>query len=269
MLKHTFVEFKRGKLLTKEMLESLSERFEIQLQYYSSFCDGILYGMDFEESVEGIVLKKGAVKSNGVVYFLTEDVNLTRIIENSGCEENTPYLLVIRQKDVLQEYESVVSKCLDFEVIRGAVSDKDIFIGSFNYTSGFKNSILNYEGSRENLYKLADIIRFNILDLKYSMGNETTFHPIIFDLIRNVIEEKKPKTDFDFTVLSMLYQNRVVSKNVLRLYIEMAKIDYDKSSNKDLIEKFVMAVDKLTINETKLDLKEEINKSNEKPKRCV
>ena len=89
MLVNKKVFFRHGAILTKEMLNVVYDypRDFLCLKY-DKYSDGIISGLDFKILHEdnSLVLTKGIVKYKNELYFLLEDVNLTKFFSQQNLE---------------------------------------------------------------------------------------------------------------------------------------------------------------------------------------
>lgn len=69
--------FQKGKILTKEMLQALTD-FTISASEtaYLDYANGILYGCKLTTTYEVITIHPGAVVLEGIVYYITEEISL-------------------------------------------------------------------------------------------------------------------------------------------------------------------------------------------------
>ena len=74
MFKNKYPLFKAGRLLKTEMLNELRDypRNFIDI-IFKSYCDGIICGCEIDVKDEALMVKRGIIKHNDVIYFLDED----------------------------------------------------------------------------------------------------------------------------------------------------------------------------------------------------
>lgn len=69
--------FQKGKILTKEMLQSLRDYVVCEGETaYRDYADGILYGCQVTATQDVITVHPGAIVMAGVVYYLTEAISV-------------------------------------------------------------------------------------------------------------------------------------------------------------------------------------------------
>jgi len=74
VFKNNYPLFKSGRLLKTEMLNELRDypRNFIDITF-KSYCDGIICGCEIDVTDEVLIVKRGIIKHNDVIYFLDED----------------------------------------------------------------------------------------------------------------------------------------------------------------------------------------------------
>ncbi len=246
-VKSTAVNFESGKLLSREMLEQLEKQTGLFLNQYSSYPDGILYGFEFSECDGIILLSEGAVKKNGKIYFSDRKINVTDVLDEYDAVRknnvNIPYMaFVFRESDDITEAECIVSSCMNFMLVCDSEinPDKDIIVAEFQYYPNkriWKNDTDPESALREQLNRKGH--SYSFADAPYSMSGETTFSPFIFSLMAELLERKQCFTDRDFTLLSMIYQEKVLSLSVLCAYLKSYGIICDKNDRDEIIECFL------------------------------
>lgn len=247
-VKCTEVNFESGKLLSREMLEQLKKQAGLFLNRYSSYPDGILYGFEFSECDKGLFLSEGALKKNGKVYFSDSRISVTDVLDayDDGHRKNEhiPYMaLVFRESDDITEAECVVSSCMNLMLLPKdkTNSDSDIVLAKFQYNFGsrvWKNDT-DVWSALENQLIGEKSYDYSFLDTPYSLSGEITFSPFIFSLMAELLEKKQCCTDIDFTLLSMIYQEKVLSLKVVCSYLRRYGIICDVNNKYEIIKGFL------------------------------
>lgn len=277
-LRNISVEFQNGRLLTKEMLQSLNEKIEYLLIKYENYHNGVISGFLLKEKDGNIILGKGILKLGGKIYFLENDINLQHIINEAGdIASGRMCTLVFRNSATKKVAESVYNDIVEIKVLCNEtekVEDTDIVVGIFEYISG--NNIKLFFGCETPKEKLLNITGnksgFNITEFKYALDGDETFQPIIFELMAQIILNKSKKNEFDYNLLSLIYAQKIVSKKIICLYIEMYGIDCKESTNQEIIRKFIMATDKMiSVTKCPQDEKkiEDLQKTKKMGGRCI
>lgn len=247
-VKCTEVNFESGKLLSREMLEQLKKQAGLFLNRYSSYPDGILYGFEFYECDKGLFLSEGALKKNGKVYFSDSRISVTDVLDaydyGHRNNEHIPYMaFVFRESDDVTEAECVVSSCMNLMLLPDdeTDSDSDIVLAKFQYNSGsrvWKNGD-DAESALKNQLIGEKSYDYSFLDTPYSLSGEITFSPFIFSLMAELLEKKQCSTDIDFTLLSMIYQEKVLSLKVVCSYLRRYGIICDVNNKYEIIKGFL------------------------------
>ncbi|MDE6102709.1 MAG: hypothetical protein K2F73_07020 [Ruminococcus sp.] len=257
-VKCTEVKFESGKLLSREMLEQLEKQTGLFLNQYSSYPDGILYGFEFSEYDGRLFLSGGALKKNGRIYFSDKKISVTDVLDvyDSGCKNGThiPYMaLVFRESGDVTEAECIVSSCMNFMFVCDdeTDSDKDIVIARFQYYPEkriWQNNADTESALREQLNRKGH--SYSFVDAPYIVSGEITFSPFIFSLMAELLEKKSCFTDRDFSLLAMIYQEKILSLNVICAYLRSYGITCDRNNKDQIIESFLDSL-KITVNEKK------------------
>ncbi len=270
LINNTTVKFQTGKLLTKEMLQALNTKIEYFFIKYENYSNGIISGLLLKEENNSIILGKGILKLDGKIYFLEHDINIQDIInEYEDISDGKICTLIFRKGITKQIAESVSNDTVDIKVLcneKEKVEDTDIVIGIFEYTHGKniklfsncstpKEKLLNITGNKAGL---------NIVDFKFALDGEYTFHPIIFSLMGEILANKTKKSKFDYNLLSLIYANKVVSKKIVSLYIEMCGINCKECNNKELINSFIEAADTNIVESVNEEEKIEVSQKQKK-----
>lgn len=227
ILKNTSVKFEKGKILTSEMLDALNHQSENYIRQYESYPTGILFGLDLIRDKDRIFICRGAVKKNGKIYFLEENINISDMIKNlekyPEFESGSKCILILREIQDIRETESITSNCLEAKIIKAEeLFESDFVLCEFEYARNSVNLLADEKlNPYENIERtIKGTMYIGLADTKYSISGESTYHPFLFSLIAELIESKSNKTYFDLFILSMIYNNKVISKKTMVLYIK-------------------------------------------------
>ena len=96
MLKRDYIEFKKGSILSSQMLTTLHEEqkniWDIQ---YHNVCDGIINGLEFFISDNTLFISPGIVKFDGEIYSMRDSINISYIIRQSNFVDEGETLSII------------------------------------------------------------------------------------------------------------------------------------------------------------------------------
>ncbi len=250
-VKCTEVSFESGKLLSREMLDQLKKQTGLFLNMYNSYPDGIIYGFEFSECDGELFISEGALKKNGKFYFSDSRMSVTDVLDTYDCNrknnEYIPYMaLVLREAGDITEAECVVSSCMNLMILPDSETDShsDVILAKFQYNFGsraWKNNT-DAESALKNQLIGEKSYDYSFLDTPYSLSGEVTFSPFIFSLMAELLEKKQCFTDIDFTLLSMIYQQKILSLNVLCSYLRRYGITCSPNNKHEIIEGFLYSL---------------------------
>ena len=272
MLVNKKVFFRHGAILTKEMLNVVYDypRDFLCLKY-DKYSDGIISGLDFKILHEdnSLVLTKGIVKYKNELYFLLEDVNLTKFFSQQNLEISRKSRYLQLKMEVKDNKENVQEKLLMLVVLDNAFDERNIPLCRFRWNgSEIKIPKINY--SAETIfYDFIDNQSYlNVIDTPYAYLKEATYHSMLFKAIGEYLNNKKNKTILDYIILIQIQNNIVLSMETIKSYILFSgkeKAVLDNCNRKDLFKLFVDCIinnQKETVNKNyeikKNESKEEI-----------
>ena len=237
------VRFEKGSILRKEMLESMYNfpRFLCE-GYYSSYGDGVLYGLEWGISDGKHFITPGALKYKGEIYFQTDTLILEDVIESFSLESGQEYYIYFKESTPIHTaaqdfYELVIS--FEKEPIENGFCIK--------YVKYELNKIKDSEKKIFGLYAMPDSSAWGIPPW------------VVKDKTYSILLEKKTKHHLDYEILKCIYDNRPLSTSFIELYISEynntvnkdAKITIDSEmtdkSIKELVDGFCKAVQKLEL----------------------
>ncbi len=246
MLVNKKVFFRHGAILTKEMLNVVYDypRDFLCLKY-DKYSDGIISGLDFKILHEdnSLVLTKGIVKYKNELYFLLEDVNLTKFFSQQNLEISRKSRYLQLKMEVKDNKENVQEKLLMLVVLDNAFDERNIPLCRFRWNgSEIKIPKINYLD--ETIFD--DFIDsqsyLNVIDTPYAYLKEATYHSMLFKAIGEYLNNKKNKTILDYITLIQIQNNIVLSMETIKSYILFSgkeKAVVDNCNRKDLFKLFV------------------------------
>ena len=246
MLVNKKVFFRHGAILTKEMLNVVYDypRDFLCLKY-DKYSDGIISGLDFKILHEdnSLVLTKGIVKYKNELYFLLEDVNLTKFFSQQNLEISRKSRYLQLKMEVKDNKENVQEKLLMLVVLDNAFDERNIPLCRFRWNgSEIKIPKINYLD--ETIFDdfIDNQSYLNVIDTPYAYLKEATYHSMLFKAIGEYLNNKKNKTILDYIILIQIQNNIVLSMETIKSYILFSgkeKAVVDNCNRKDLFKLFV------------------------------
>lgn len=234
MLTNKNLKFEHGEILTRSMLHEIYKypREFLRLKY-SNYSNGIICGLDFFIDGSNLILTAGVIKLDDEFYFLEKNLNISALAEKNNLAVDKEYFICLKKFSVQKE------PCLtenNFEVIFGAENLPPI-LGSFIFT-GKENfnlpKLIEGDNPFENIFRRSV---FNLCDVEFSANGGSTFHPLLFRLVKEFLLIKENKTPLDYAILVQLQNSETISLQTIKSYIESEnkKISSDR---KILLETF-------------------------------
>lgn len=199
------VRFEKGAILRKEMLESVYSypRFLTE-SFYSSYSDGILYGLEWSESGGKHYISPGAVKFKGNIYYQPEAVAIEEIFANGDLEDGQEYYLYYKEMPVVSTYSCDTYR-LSLSLEKNPISNG-----------------LCYK------YILFELDKFKTLDNKRIYGLPASpdkyGFAIPFQIIQNEVmpelEKKERKHPLDFEIMTAVLNHNAIAVGLIMLYID-------------------------------------------------
>ena len=246
MLVNKKVFFRHGAILTKEMLNVVYDypRDFLCLKY-DKYSDGIISGLDFKILHEdnSLVLTKGIVKYKNELYFLLEDVNLTKFFSQQNLEISRKSRYLQLKMEIKDNKENVQEKLLMLVVLDNAFDERNIPLCRFRWNgSEIKIPKINYLD--ETIFDdfIDNQSYLNVVDTPYAYLKEATYHSMLFKAIGEYLNNKKNKTILDYIILIQIQNNIVLSMETIKSYILFSgkeKAVVDNCNRKDLFKLFV------------------------------
>lgn len=266
MLVNKKVFFRHGAILTKEMLNVACDypRDFLYLKY-DKYSDGIISGLDFKVLSEdnSLILTKGIVKYKNELYFLLEDVNLTKFFSQQNLEVSRRSRYLQLKLEVNNIKENVREKLLTLVVLDSGFDVENIPLCKFRWNgSEIKIPQLNY--SYETVFDnfINNQSYLNMIDVPYAYLKEATYHSMLFEAIGEYLNNKKNKVTLDYMILIQIQNNVVLSMETIKSYILFSGKEKSIIDNCDRKGLFNLFVNCIVNNETKIANKDyEINKS--------
>ena len=118
MIRNTIVNFKKGSVLTANMLSVIQENSEKAWKLYEDYPDGVISGFELKEDNNDIHFSKGIVKVKDNIYTLDEDVSFKELLSSYDDKTEADCLLVLSEDAEHQIEESVFEKDIYLKIIK-------------------------------------------------------------------------------------------------------------------------------------------------------
>lgn len=245
MLRRSEIEFKSGSILRKEMLQDIYEYPRIAVEsLFSDFSDGILYGMTWKENDgKHPVICPGAIKLHGNIYFLKQELDVEKELENA-LNINGSYRLCF----VIQEAEKQIEAKTDYYLKLAALQDQEY---ERVENSSFWYAYITYSGEKKiEIITGANAIKYGISGLNATDDGYGFQLPnwVIKQQIFPELEKKNNKHPLDYYLLKEIYAGKPVSLSFINVYLNelgREKIAYSCSPC-SVVEQLKQAVKDLT-----------------------
>lgn len=225
-MRRSEIEFQAGAILRKEMLQDLYEYPRIAIEsFYSDYSDGILYGLSWKEDDENHhKICPGALKFQGSIYFLKEELDVEKELEDALSVNGSYRLCFVRQ-----EAERQITAKTDYSLKLAALQDKEYREVKAN---AFWYSYIKYSGSKRiEIVTGEAAIKYGVPGLisaddgyRFQLPNWLVKQRIAADL-----EGKCNKHPLDYLLLREIYAGKAISISFINLYrkeLGREKIDH-------------------------------------------
>ncbi len=237
MLIRNKIEFKKGSILTSQMLTALYEqqRNILDIQY-NNYSDGIINGLDFYVDNDMLFVSAGMVKFGGEIFSMRNPSNISAIIKQSGCVEEGETLSIVLTKDKnILSNNGVITSRLNIEVRSNRV-DRDFILAETVYRKNIlpKTEYNSFENLRDKKYNYIDIT-----NRRYSLMGEATCNPVITHLFAKELIKKRHLTDFDRIILALGMNKVLIENSLLVEYFASHNLVYNFNKIVTLFDKIL------------------------------
>ena len=236
MLTNKILNFPHKAILTREVLQEIykypREFFRL---IYSDYADGIICGLNyFIDEEKNLNLSPGMILSGGEIYFLEESVNVSELAEKNNLTDGRDYY-IFPQKESQKKSPCLTENKL---VLTFGEEDKNFSLGKFRFKS--KNdfnlpTLSNNENPFENIFRPST---FDLFDVPYADKGEATFHPQLFEPVKNFLASKENKTPLDYSILTHLQNHEIISLQTIEYYIAEQNSEDTFENRKELFQTF-------------------------------
>lgn len=234
------LSFTKGEILTKVMLGELYDfpKAILGIQYHN-YPDGIISGTQFIQDDDEIFIDKGIVKYSNHFYRLENRFNLSEFIANldETCKADIRYKIILVPKEIpIDQRNGQISKELIPCVHRQSDNVDGIPLLYFKLFKG-NIKIPNFDANDEEGIKnyFCSASSFSVVHIPYSGQTGTTFHPFIFEKLKEMLIVKSEKSNLDYIVLNEIIKNNIIELEFIEILVkeEIGKEEWDELCNEE------------------------------------
>jgi len=234
MLKRFCIEFKKGAVLSSDMLNTLyKQQRDIWNIKYSDFKDGIIDGLEFFEKDNNIFISSGIVKYQGEIFLTDKPINITAIIEKSKYINEGDILVITLDKGDISSHNNVTTYSLNIS-IKKDFTDEDFILGEILY----RENIL----PKVDFKSFSNLIReqenyINISKRRYSVKGGITCDPVITYLFARELIQRKNLSHYDQIILALGMNKMLINPYLLVEYFNYYSLTYNQNGLISLFQK--------------------------------
>ncbi|TVX92040.1 DNA and RNA helicase [Paenibacillus agilis] len=210
MFSNSVPQFHKGRILKREMLESIRDYPRILLDIYSQYeADGVLTGAEVTVGESELTIAKGIVKHNGIVYVLDQAYKLP--YKATGKET----LLKIRfeEPETISDFVSHRSVIVLHEDAN--LQRNELELGRFKLKAGAR--------LRSEYQSFADLATeyntFNVIHVPYAAYETSTLHPLIIRYFATELLKSGTNHVYDVSFAMQALKDGNVPRDLLLHYI--------------------------------------------------
>jgi len=216
-------KFGKGRILKKEMLESMRDYpRDFDEIYYKDYSNGIISGADICVCESTIIVNKGIIKHEGIIYMLDSE------FEIPYYHTNKEVLIKIRfdGESSNNDFKIFNSKMLIDD--NTEVAKNEIELGRFKLREG---AILRSE--YKDFYDFStEYNTINIINVEYVGVKKSTINPRILNYFANTIMKSNPENMMDRIFIFECLKGRLIEREAILYYISSRLgIEYKDYSN--------------------------------------
>lgn len=225
------IVFEPGSLLTAEMLEETYRYPRDFLHFsYASYGDGIIAGLDFVSTDDGLLLTSGIVKLHERYFILPENLNLDEWLKNVSqpLQESAIYCLFLECNEVINSDDMERGIARRSQLVLKIGRDKpngSLLLAKHKIRRDSKFTLPKFNLNDEQPFNVFFQPGFlQIIETEYSHAQGgTTYHPLLFRAIKDFLEQKTLLSPYDFNLLMEIQNRGYVSLSSLISYIAATK----------------------------------------------
>ncbi|MBW6409692.1 hypothetical protein [Clostridium weizhouense] len=211
MFENRYPLFESGRLLKIDMLNELRDYPRIFIDIMlKEYCDGIVFGCSIDVLDDFLLIGKGIIKHDGIIYILKEDTKIKYACNNKLTVVKVKFLPEMVEKDFIENCTEIH---LDDEA---KLNENEMELCRFQLREGAHLRI-NYTGF-EDLSTEYDTV--NIINVPYSTKRTTGLSPIILDMFGRELIKCNINEAWDITFATMCIQNKdSIEKDIIINYL--------------------------------------------------
>lgn len=257
------LEFNKGSILTKNMLEEL---YNFNHDYinikYNNYLDGIILGVDLFDNKNNneneYYITAGLLKFQGNIFRMITDFNLTRFIKNEfdskRIEIQNKYKIVFELKtdEYVDKRTSYRRKSMELSILEVEEQYEGIVFANFELSIRGELIVENkIDFDAKKILSYFNSSLFSLLECPYSFNNCSTFHPKVFTNIKEILVKKQRKTAVEYSIINMIIADKVLSTEFMVIFINdnsdgevelEFKVFYEIDEKIKLLEWFVRSI---------------------------
>ncbi len=227
MFRHLDLTFERGTVLTREMLTEL-RAFPIDVQdiQYHMHPDGILAGTEVGVKDGKAYIKGGLIKYQGRIYRSMDEIDLSEQIEQwkrtgqIGEQSRYKLMFVPKEAERIDGRGTQVAHTLQLEVMEEQEEKAGIRFASFRLNS--RNLVALYH--EDDMEDITKAIFWNMIECPYACRSGITYHPYIFEALKQKLVAKRKKTGLDYMVLNQISTAGILSMELIQAILEEEEV---------------------------------------------
>ncbi|MBN1055180.1 hypothetical protein DVW05_07420 [Clostridium botulinum] len=211
MFENRYPLFETGRLLKIDMLNELRDypRTFIDIMF-KEYCDGIISGCSIDVVDDFLIIRKGIIKYDEVIYILKEDTKIKYECNNKLTILKLRFMEQVIDKDFI---ENCTEFYLDDEL---QLKENEMELCRFQLREGAHLRI-NYTGF-EDLSTEYDTV--NLINSSYATKNEVSLSPAILRMFGKELIKCNINEAWDITFATMCIQNKdAIEKDIIISYL--------------------------------------------------
>lgn len=216
-------KFGKGRILKKEMLENIRDYpRNFSEIYFKDYSNGIISGANICVCESTIIVNKGIVKHNGVIYMLENE------FEVPYYHTNKEVLIKIRFEDESGNSDFKIFKSKILIDDNTEVASNEFELGRFKLREG---AILRSE--YVDFYDFStEYNTVNIINVEYAGIKKSTLNPMILNYFANIVMKNNPENIMDIVFAFECLNGGIVERDAILYYISnRLGIEYKDYSN--------------------------------------